>query len=46
MRYAVENVRTGELFGNHTYAEAVARVAAMMRNWLYKEKFRVVKLEG
>jgi hypothetical protein len=45
-RYAVENVRTGERFGNHTYAEAVARAAAMTRNWGYAEHFRVVKIKG
>ncbi len=44
-RYEVVNIRTGEYFGNHTYAEAVARAQVMTRNWSYKENFRVRKIE-
>lgn len=43
-RYCVENICTGEQFGNHTYNEAVTRMNIMIRNWLYKEKFKIVEL--
>jgi hypothetical protein len=41
MRYVVEDVGTGDQFGNHTYAEACARAQIMRRNWNYKKVFVV-----
>ena len=40
-RFVVEDVETGDRFGNHTYSQACSRAAAMTRNWLYKKKFVV-----
>jgi hypothetical protein len=40
-RYVVEDVATGDRFGNHTYAEACARANAMKRNWNYNKVFVV-----
>jgi hypothetical protein len=40
-RYEVIDVATGDRFGNHTHAEAVARAQIMRRNWQYKKTFVV-----
>lgn len=43
-RYEVVEKRSGDRFGNHTYAEACARARIMCRNWNYKKTFVVEEL--
>jgi hypothetical protein len=45
-RYEVVEMRTGERFGNHTYAEACSRAQAMRRAWQYKKSFQVLEREA
>lgn len=44
MRYTVMDRATGDCFGNHTKAEAIARARAMEINWGYRKKFIVIEM--